>query len=287
MPYEMNFSAGEGPLHEDPEKNLRIENEILQMRLRAEFGGFCGGTNDLSPELENEFLRSVLEFERKFKDAKFIPLIELLGNPLLKKADELSDVSIIVELERLRTLLKSKQIAVTFLRQRDARFQYRFITEELLYQTTENISMPGMTKYFVYEEFHPDHELTIRDRTLNILASWFERCPAMIEIYLGNQFIQPDGMTYSRSDQIKRMEDWMSAYKRFENCGFSITKISFVLKNDDPNINAMGNAAGRIKYDAVKHNGDREHIEGPFKIYYSCEGGWWSSFFFYMPGFNV
>lgn len=286
MPYEMDFSE-DGPLHEDPEKNLRIENEILQMKLRAEFGGFCGGTNNLSPELENEFLKSVLEFERRFRDAKFIPVLELIGRPHIKKAEELSDGAVVIELERLRTLLKANHIAVTFLRQREPRFQYRFITEELMHHTTENISMPGMIKYFVYEEFHPDHELTIRDRTINILASWFERCPAMIEIYMSNQFIQPDGRTWSRGQQIKRMEEWMSGFARFERCGFSIEKISFVMKNNDPNISAMGHSAGRMKYVGVRHDGARELIEGPFKIYFSCEGNWWSSFFFYMPGFNV
>lgn len=286
MPYEIN-SNGEGPLHEDPEKNLRIENEILQMKLHAEFGGFSGGSGNLPAEVENEFLKSVLEFERRYKDVKFIPVFDFIGKPVLKKAEELSDKAMEVELERLKTLLKANHLAVTFLRQRDARFQYRFITEELMGHTTENFTMPGMTKYFVYEEFHPDHELTIRDRTINILASWFERCPAMIDIYMGNQFIQPDGKVYPRGEQLKRMEEWMSAYVRFEECGYSIGRISFVMKNDDPNIQAMGHSEGSIKYVAVKADGSKQVIEGPFKIYFSCEGGWWSVFFFYMPGFNV
>jgi hypothetical protein len=287
MPYENNFPQEEGPLHEDPEKNLRIENEILQMKLRAEFGGFCAGSSNLPPELENEFLKSVLEFERRYKDVQFIPLAELIGNPQLKRAEELSDQAIVMELERLRTLLKSKHIVVSFLRRRDARFQYRFITEELLHHDTENIVMPGLIKYFVYEEFHPDHELTIRDRTMNILASWFEQCPEMIEIYLANSFIQPDGTIFTRGEQVNRMKEWMSSFLRFEDCGYNIGRISFVLKDDEPPVTAMGHSEGRIKYTAVKQDGSREEVEGPFKIYFSCEGNWWSSFFFYMPGFNV
>jgi hypothetical protein len=287
MPYETSFFPDNEPLHEDPEKNLRIENEILHMKLRAEFGGFCSGSSNLPPELENEFLKSVLEFERKYKDVEFVPMAELIGNPPLKKAEDLSDQAIIMELERLRTLLKSKQIVVSFMRGRDARFQYRFITEELMHQETENIVMPGLIKYFVYEEFHPDHELTIRDRTVNILASWFERCPEMIGIYLGNRFIQPDGKVYSRIEQMQRMNEWMSQFVRFEDFGYRIARISFVEKDDEPEITAMGHSAGKIKYTAVKHDGTKMAIEGPFKIYFSCEGSWWSSFFFYMPGFNV
>ena len=28
-------------------------------------------------------------------------------------------------------------------------------------------------------------------------------------------------------------------------------------------------------------------VEGPFKIYFACEDGWWSTFFFYLPGFKI
>lgn len=287
MPYEKELSPDEGPLHEDPAKNLRIENEILQMKLRAEFGGVCNTSSNIPPELENEFLKSVLEFERKFKDVQFIPLAELIGNPPIKKSESLSDQAIVIELDRLTAMLHAKQIVVSFCRKRDARFKYRFITEELLQHETENMVIPGLIKYFVYEDFHPDHEITLHDRTLNILASWFERCPEMMEIYLAQKFIQPDGSVFGRRELLKRIKDRMSAFRRFEDCGYNISNISYVLKSDQPGITAMGHSEGRIKFTAVKPDGSRLPIEGPFKIYFSCEGNWWNCFFFYLPGFNT
>jgi len=276
-----------GPLHEDPIKNLRLENELLELRIRAEFGGYSGGNARLPPEVENEFLKKVIACEQQFRTARLVTVAELIGNPMLKKAWELTDIAVITELKRLRELLRQKQIEVVFIRDRDARSQYKFITDELMKIETEDIHLPGMTKCFVYEEFHPDHEITIKERTKHILSSWFDRNAAMIGNYLANQFIQPDGAVFSRERQVKRLQDWMAGYAKFEDCGFSIKKISYVIKKDDPYIQAMGHAEGRIKYAAVTREGWKKAIEGPFKIYFTCQGGWWSSFFFYMPGFNA
>jgi len=287
MPYENELNPEDGPLHEDPVKNLRIENEILQMKLRAEFGGYCRTSSRISPELENEFLKRVLEFERRFQNVGFVSLAQLIGNPPIKKAEELSDQAIVIELERIRALLHARQIVVSFCRKRDARFQYKFITEELLQQETENMVIPGLIKYFVYEDFHPDHEITIRDRTINMLVNFFDRCPEMMEIYLSNQYIQPEGTVIDRREQLKRLRQWMSSFRRFEDCGYNISKISYMLKPNEKPITAMGHSEGRIKYTAISRDGAKQLIEGAFKFYFTCEGNWWSSFFFYLPGFNA
>lgn len=287
MPYESEYTPGDGPLHEDPEKNLRIENELLQLKLRAEFGGFCGGHANMPPEMENEFLKRVIEFEQKSRVAKKARVATILGNPRYKKAWELQDAAVKVELKRFQRLLESKGMTVAFLRERDERFQYKFITDELMQFETEDVLVPGMVKCFVYEDYHPDYEASIRERTLHIISGWFHRSPRLISVFLSNQFIQPDGQVYTRDQQERRIDAWMSAYVRFEDCCYSISRISFMSNEDHPGVQAMGHAEGRIKFLAVTPEGWKKVIEGPFKIYYSCEGGWWSTFFFYMPGFNT
>ena len=57
------------PMNE--EENLRTENEFLKMKLMLEHGGQFGeldedGNTDLPPEIENEFLNSVMAFEKQF-----------------------------------------------------------------------------------------------------------------------------------------------------------------------------------------------------------------------------
>lgn len=292
MPHEKDFPNEEEPfddepLDEDPEKNLRLENELLHLKIRAEFGGISQGTFNLSPEVENHFLKRIIELENNFKEAAFVRVLELIGHPEYKKWTELDEWSLIRELDRLKRLLAEKNLAVVFLRPREARSQYRFITEELLFFETENLVMPGMIKYFVYEEFHPDHELVLRERTKNILAGWFERNAEMMGIYLAKQFIPPNGQVVDRDELKKRLKQLFSNSIRFERGRFTISNISFVLKRRLPHVQAMGHSEGRLSYVAVGKNGERRFVEGPFKLYFACEAGWWSTFFFYLPGFRM
>ncbi len=81
-------SPGEGEFSSDPQENLRIENEILRLRVKAELGGAYEGSEDLPPEVENEFLKSILSFEHAYANSKKVKIAALIGNPILAKAQE-------------------------------------------------------------------------------------------------------------------------------------------------------------------------------------------------------
>src|SRR5882724_3350092 len=105
-------SPGEGEFSSDPQENLRIENEILRMRVKAELGGAYEGSEELSPELENEFLKSILSFEHAYANSKRVKIAVLIGNPVLIKADELDDPSIKTALAQVEQLLDEQHIEV-------------------------------------------------------------------------------------------------------------------------------------------------------------------------------
>src|SRR5450432_4021225 len=147
-----------GHFSNDAAENLRIENEILRIKIRTELGGDYESDNNLSPELENEFLKNILAFEHRYSKIKMVKIADLLGNPVVKKAAKINDEDIIKVYNDLEELLAQKNIVVEFTKPRDERFKYRFITEELFEHETDDMEVPGMTKYFNYEEFHPDHE---------------------------------------------------------------------------------------------------------------------------------
>src|SRR6186997_3267141 len=72
------------PLNE--EENLRTENEFLKMKLMLEHGGQFGepdedGNTDLPPEIENQFLNSVLAFEKQFSEHKVVKVYDKIGRP--------------------------------------------------------------------------------------------------------------------------------------------------------------------------------------------------------------
>ena len=62
------------PLSDDSEENLRMENELLRLRLKAELGGDSHSSGNLDPALENEFLKQVMAFESNYAN-RFMPIL--------------------------------------------------------------------------------------------------------------------------------------------------------------------------------------------------------------------
>jgi hypothetical protein len=285
MKNNTNEPFGNEIFSDDPNKNLRIENEILRMKISAELGGISGFSSGIPPEVEHTFLQNVLSFEHQYALAKKVKLYELIGSPPYQKEHELDDAAIANALQQLEQLLEKNCIVVDFNRPRDPRFRYRFITTELFEQETDDIKVDGMFRHFLYEEFYPDHELDIIERTKEFIHGWFNRSIAANAWFLSNCFIQPDGMVFPKQQLVTKLNKLFAGYRAFENGRYHIDEIKFQ-PNDGGMQQAMGHAEGTIYYEAVLKNGKRKIIEGPMKIYLSCDYGWWNIFFFYLPGFN-
>jgi len=282
--------AGENPekFSNDPKENLRLENEILRIKIKTELGGDYESDENLPPELENEFLKNILAFEHRYAKIKMVKIADLLGNPVVVKAAKLNDKNIIKAYNDLEELLAQKNIVVEFTRPRDDRFKYRFITEELFEHETDDMEVPGMTKYFNYEEFHPDHEAEISDYTIKFLADWFVRKTEAAKWYMDDQFLQPDGKVFTKDEMIASFKKVFAAYIAFEDCGYAMDGVQFDLNATGKAGNeGMGFAEGMVKYTAILENGEKVPVEGPFKFYYSRNNDRWRIFFFYLTGFNA
>ncbi|HEX3078979.1 MAG TPA: hypothetical protein VHQ04_00890 [Puia sp.] len=276
----------EEPFNPENEEQLRMENELLRLKIQAQFGGVSGNEGSLPPEIENEFLRHVMAFEEQFNgEHKPIKISVFLGNPVFRNSDELNDAEFKKESSRLAALMKLKNISVDFLRERDDRFQYKFITEELFQHETDfAVNLPGMMNCFIYEEFHPDHEMDIENRTADFMNAWSERRTEFASHYLAHEFIQPDGTVLTLDETVIKLQQLFDSYRTFENFEYKIFEIKFQLETDkEPQ--GLGNAEGVVKYDAILESGERKSFEGPFKLYLSLQYEWWSIFYFVMEGF--
>ena len=140
----------------DPDENLRIENEIMKLKLQAEFGGIHYGSENIPPQIENLFLKQVERFEREWchSQSNFIKVYDFLGKPKFIKPKDLRLSEAEAQLSRILELLAEKNIQVHFLRQYHPLLKYKFLTEKLFQHEIENISVPGWTMNFIYEEFH-------------------------------------------------------------------------------------------------------------------------------------
>jgi hypothetical protein len=151
-----NFEPGSDQFSNDRQENLRIENEILKIKMQAEHGAIVGVSHDIPPEIEHEFLRSVEAFEQASQIANFIKVYDFIGRPEFRKAADLSPAEVESELNRITDLLKQKNIILNPIGNFEPMLMYKFITEELFDQETEDFILPGWCKNFIYEEFQPD-----------------------------------------------------------------------------------------------------------------------------------
>jgi hypothetical protein len=268
------------PLSDDPEENLRMENELLRLKLKAELGGDSHSSGELDPEIENMFLKNVMAFEQNWAQAKPAKVYDLAGRPDFKRSDDLTDEEIETALEEITDLLSEKNIEVYFGEGYDARTQYHFITEELFDHETTFAPMPGMTTHFDYEEFHPNHKKDIANLTEKFLSAWLEKDIQACGWELGQQSILPDRKILSKAEVITQIESIFAAYTSFTNEKHEIFDIGFDLEV------GMGHAEGGLKYTAVLENGESVIFGGPFKLYFSFEREYWSIVYMILPGFK-
>lgn len=276
------------PSHEEGQdenfqESIQQQNELIKLKLSAQFGARFGYDENIPPEVENNFLKTIMGFEQGFREYKPVTVRHYLGNPVFKKSHDLEDDELNDEWERLDKLLEEKEIAIAFMRSRDDRFKYRFITEEL-FEHQMDYCPPGMTTQFIYEEFHPDHELDIYDQAHEFTSEFCAMTLSESSMTLGDNFVLPNGQLLAKDEMLKKFQIHFEAWSAIINHKFLIDEVKF--QWDEVKGSGLGHAEGKARYNAVLENGESIHHEGPFKLYFSNQDGWWTIFYFVLPGFK-
>jgi hypothetical protein len=273
---------------DDPEENLRMQNDFLKLKMMAESGALFGGEGDLPPDIENQFLKNIMEFEKAYATSQPQTIFETLGKPHFEDEKNLKGEEFKTAYRRLEGLLKKHGIRMNFVAKRSNRFKYKFITTELFQHTTEMVAMKGMTVNFIYEEFHPDHKEEITMMTSRFFSDFFERKLNIDTYYLEDEQIQPNSTVISKHELIERFNMLYEVVDRFENTSFKIDKIDFELnKSDEESETRVGYSEGETTYELVFNSGGRKVIHGPFKIYFSRKWDCWGIYFFFLVGYNL
>lgn len=148
--------------HLDQREALKVENEVIKMKLMLEHGAefrYDEKAEPISPETEHEFLNYIVNFEKQEALARELTVFEVLGSPgQFLDADEVGEDRIRGLLEELMGYMMKRGIELSVLSPNVGHREiYRFITRELFAHRMLHINMPGMITCFIYDEFHPDH----------------------------------------------------------------------------------------------------------------------------------
>ena len=139
----------------------QIQESLAQSKreqLRDEYGMLFESTDSrLSPEAQNEWLDSVLEFERQFEQAQTISVRERIGNPPLEPVENIPTDAFEEVVDSLLDMLVEHGIAIDFMGEWTIEAMYRFIVDELLDEEMDDIRIEGMITHF--EATTPEYDV--------------------------------------------------------------------------------------------------------------------------------
>jgi hypothetical protein len=195
----------------DPEE-LSAENELMKLKMMAEFGGDFMGGEDLPPDIENQFLKQVMNFHKMHDHSKVTTVYKYIGEPEYNHVNDLSQAEIKKELKKLIKLMEKNGVSLNVLAETPEREIYRFITEELFKHEIEDVKMKGWVNQFVYEEFHPNAEYDVRSAVQHGLQSIFNRGYAFYEEHFSDEMKNSIGLSMEAEELREKIESFWSQF---------------------------------------------------------------------------
>ena len=156
--------------YSEDSKNFYIneQNKKKQKELEEKYGMTTfDGNSEAPPEVMNNFLNYVQQFEEQWEKAERKKIKDILGNPVFRKIEDIDPDSLEDEIESVLNIYAKNNYNVDIIEKDDVCSEdfYKFLTEELMEHETDFINVPGMSTNFIYEEFHPNPKLNIKDCT--------------------------------------------------------------------------------------------------------------------------
>ncbi|MET0464468.1 MAG: hypothetical protein ABW007_14985 [Chitinophagaceae bacterium] len=164
--------------HLNNDERIRAENSILKMKLMLEKGArFSEQKEPLPAEIEHEFLKQVIAFEKQLEDYKMIKVFEKIGKPgNFRPVTELEEGEFEKAWQELNALMRNNGVTLDACSPNvSSKELYRFATEELFEKEIEDFDMPGMMYCFIYDEFYPDPVYDNGQAALDIISRILRR----------------------------------------------------------------------------------------------------------------
>ena len=266
------------PRHAKVKDEVRAESELVRPKHGLEYDIEESDFSQLQPALEYQWLNRIHDFEQQYQDAKRIKVYDFLGRPAFKKAKDLKPEEMGAELNRIQSLMEEKKIILDCSCDYDEAIIYRFVTEELFEHEIDDVSTEEIVAHFIYEEFHPNHDLDLRkyaDEFIGILfwKKWDKFDSHCFAVSVGFK-----GSEYDPTSIGDVIQAFQEAHGPFSVNQFEIQNVKFDL------VKQRGEVKALIRY--VAHGNEIRTFEGNCVINFLFQWGYWYISSFRLPGFG-
>ncbi len=267
--------------------NQKIDNELKKKELQKKYGADFRGESNISPELENQWLNYIDEFEKQFNSTtEQISIWEYIGQPAYQKINELNPNEISTELERVFAVMSENNIYLDTFCEVDDKELYRFITEELFVYEIDNMHIPGMSTNFIYEEFHPNAKFDVEMAYDSFFSSTLNKHTSIDGKGYDLTYVDTKNhknainQPVDEKDVIQKINNFLNSFDYFEITSNEILKITINKEETDAHVDFNIHYKGR-------YNNNSESFAfqgiGLFKLKPSEYGGW-DIYHINMPG---
>ncbi len=135
-------------------EQLKMENELLKLKLMAENGANVHISDSTPPEVEHAFLNMIMTIEKT--QPRSTTVHSFIGSPLLPDLNLVkSDQHCADEVQKMLALLESNGIDVVFAESLPWKEMLRFLVMDLMQEEMDDIRIPNLRALFFYENFYP------------------------------------------------------------------------------------------------------------------------------------
>lgn len=248
-------------------EQLKFENELEKIKLQLEHGAeFIDMTeNSIPAEIESKFLKHVKQFEESHKKCKRVQIYDLIGRPDFKRPGDVTEQNVADELGHIREILIDSHVVIDTICDVDDLILYQFIVEELFFEEVDDIRIEGMFHWFIYEEFHPNHDYDIRNICREFVSNLFDKD---LEIHSSNFYLADEIFTLNgvveQSEIIRKLNEFRESYSDMKLVDYEVDSVKigeeesvlfFTLSNSltidgtDEVVNVRGSGSFELVYD--------------------------------------
>lgn len=247
-------------------KDIQRENDDLKSKISTEFGGRFGGESNIPPDVENQFLKNIMAFEKQFAERKQTTVYDRIGRPNWIPENKIKDSDMGSALEDLYLKFHENNLSIDAICEVEEREMYRFITEELFQKTIDDLSIEGMMTCFIYEEFHPNHEHDVKQAVKEFITWTLLKEVDTDDWYFNENLNLQLSPVLDKEKAIRDIKNFINAWSHFKIDHYRITtteltenelfaqvtfEISYEATTEDESTTIHFDGTGKIKLENV------------------------------------
>ncbi len=258
--------------------DLRASNALLKLKLELEHGMELHNTSELPPDVENQWLQNIYDFEKQFQESGKTSVYNLVGRPAFTPLELLTMEELPMAILEMTDHLREHGICLDFCCEYDDTLIYRFITTEFFAHEMDMAMLECGTWYFTYEDFHPNHDYDLRRFSNRFISSVVSKASSEFETFVFADTISLHDTPYSRSGISCLISFFQDLHAAIQLEIFTIQNVHIDLENE------KGVVRGDIVYIATNHQKQAERIEGPVMLHFEICSGYWEIVKIEVPG---